>query len=114
MPLTFIDTNKLPKTVIPGQGDVTEVLSPVLCGAINVRGLLHWLTAADLFEVEAAGNHQLIYIMEGMGQIKLNGRDYEVEKGDGMYLGPSETATIQATAGAALKLLRLVVPKIPQ
>ena len=114
VPLTFIDTNKLPKTRIPGQGDVTEVLSETLCGAKNVRGSLHWLKAADTLQVDAAGKHQLIYCMEGKGQIRFSGRDLDIEKGGGIYLGPSEDATIQATAGTTLKLFQLIVPKIPQ
>jgi hypothetical protein len=49
--------------------------------------------------------------MEGKGRIRLNDKDYEVEKGAGIYLGPSETATIQAANGASLKLFHLIVPK---
>ena len=37
----------------------------------------------------------------------------DVVKGAGVYLGPSETATIRAGEGASAKLLELVVPKIP-
>jgi hypothetical protein len=51
--------------------------------------------------------------MDGKGRIKLNGKDYDVGKGAGVYLEPSETATIEASRGA-LKLFILVVPKIPQ
>ena len=49
-----------------------------------------------------------------MGQIRLNNRDYDIEKGAGIYLGPAETATIQAASGASLKLFHLVVPQIPK
>ena len=52
--------------------------------------------------------------MEGKGRIRLNDRDYDVEKGAGIYLGPAETATIQAASGASLKLFHLVVPQIPK
>jgi hypothetical protein len=51
--------------------------------------------------------------MEGKGRIRLEGKDFEVEKGAGVYLGPSETAAIGA-AGGALKLFHLVVPRIPK
>ncbi len=57
--------------------------------------------------------HQLIYLMEGSGQIRLDNKDYDVSHGAGVYLGPSETATIQAGAGSSLKLFHLVVPRIP-
>ena len=52
--------------------------------------------------------------MDGKGNIRLNDRDYAVEKGGGVYLGPAETATISAGSGAPLKLFHLVVPKIPK
>jgi hypothetical protein len=114
MSLTFIDTNKLPKKASMGQGQVTEVLNEVLCGARNVRGSLRWLESAETFKPDVADKHQLIYLMEGKGRIRLNNRDYDVEKGAGVYLGPSETATIQAASGASLKLFHLVVPQMPR
>jgi hypothetical protein len=114
MSLTFIDTNKLPKKASTGQGEVTEVLNEALCKARNVHGSLRWLNSAEMFKPDAADKHQLIYLMEGKGNIRLNNKDYNVEKGAGIYLGPSETATIQAGNGASLKLFHLVVPRIPK
>ena len=114
MPLTFIDTNKLAKKPSTGQGEVTEVLNQALCGANNVKGSLRWLKSAETFKPEASDKHQLIYLMEGKGRIRLNDRDYDVEKGAGIYLGPSETATIQAPSAGSLKLFHLVVPQIPK
>lgn len=114
MPLTFIDTNKLPKKATIGQGEVTEVLSKALCGARNVHGSLRWLKSGEIFKPEAVNKHQLIYLMEGQGRIRLNEQDYDVGKGAGIYLGPSETAAIEAAAGASLKLFHLVVPQIPK
>jgi len=113
MPLTFIDTNKLPKKASTGHGEVTEVLNKALCGARNVHGSLRWLKSAETFKPDLADKHQLIYLMEGKGRIRLDNRDYDVEKGAGIYLGPSETATVQAASGTALKLFHLVVPRIP-
>ena len=43
MPLTFIETNKLPKKASAGQGEVTEVQNAALCGAKNVHASLRWL-----------------------------------------------------------------------
>jgi len=43
----------------------------------------------------------------------LDGKRYQVSNGAGVYLGPSESATIQTAEGASLKLFHLVVPKIP-
>lgn len=114
MSLTFIDTNKLPKQATAGRGEVTEVLNEALCGARNVQGSLRWLRGADSFTADAANKHQLIYVMDGKGSIRLNNKDYDVEKGGGIYLGPTEAATFQSAAGASLKLFHLVVPQIPK
>ena len=111
MSLTFIETNKLPKKPSTGQGEVTEVLNQALCGAKNVHGSLRWLKSAETFKAEAAGKHQLIYLMDGKGSIKLNDKAYDVEKGGGVYLGPTESASFQAANGASLKLFHLVVPQ---
>jgi hypothetical protein len=112
MSLTFINTNNLPKKSAPGQGAMTEVLNEALCGAKNVVGSLRWLSSGDKFNAEAGSKHQLVYLMDGKGKITLNGKGYDVNKGAGVYLGPSETATVEATGGA-VKLFVLVVPKIP-
>ncbi len=111
MPLTFIDTNKLPRKSAPGHGEMTEVLNEVLCGAKNVLGRLHWLKAGETLQADAANKHQLVYLMDGNGRITLNGKGYDVAKGAGVCLGPSEKATIEAKNGS-LKLFVLVVPKI--
>ena len=110
--LTFIDTNKLTRKR-SAQGEVTEVLNRDLCGAKNVVAALRWLKSGEKFEAEASDKHQLLYLMEGEGNIRLDNKNYDVSKGAGVYLGPSESATIQPAAGASLKLLHLVVPKIP-
>jgi quercetin dioxygenase-like cupin family protein len=112
MSLTFIDTNKLPRKAVPGAGEVTEVLNRALCGAKNVLGSLRWLKTGEKFKAEASDKHQLIYLMDGRGRIELDNKNYEVTKGAGVYLGPSETASIEASGGT-LKLFHLIVPKIP-
>jgi AraC-like ligand binding domain len=110
--LTFIDTNQLPRVKTP-QGEITEILNEKLEGARNVFGTLRWLEPGESFEAAALGKHQLIYLMEGKGSIRLDGKDYEVARGAGVYLGPPDSATIRAGAGAALKLFHLIVPRIP-
>ncbi len=114
MSLTFIDTNALPKQATSGHGEVAEVLNEALCGAKNVHGSLRWLKSLETFAAESSDKHQLIYLMEGKGRIRLNGKDYDVEKGMGVYLGPSEAASIEAAAGSQLKLFHLIVPQIPE
>jgi mannose-6-phosphate isomerase-like protein (cupin superfamily) len=110
--LTFIDTNKLPRVKTP-QGEVTEILNQRLAGAKNVLGTLRWLSPGEKFQADPLEKHQLIYLMEGSGQIHLDNKDYDVSRGAGVYLGPSESATIQAGGSSALKLFHLVVPHIP-
>jgi hypothetical protein len=112
MALTFIDTNKLPRKPSTGQGEVTEVLNNALCGAKNVLGTLRWLKPGEKYAVDKCDKHQLIYLMDGKGSINLDNKNYQVAKGAGIYLGPSEAATIEAAEGAPLKLFQLVVPKI--
>lgn len=110
--LTFIDTKSLPRVKAP-QGEITEVLNRELCGAKNVLGMLRWLKPGEQFRAEASDKYQLIYLMEGQGKIQLEGKSYDVSKGAGVYLGPTEGATIQGSGTEPLKLFHLVVPKIP-
>jgi quercetin dioxygenase-like cupin family protein len=112
MKTTFIDTNSLPR-IDTAQGEFTEILNGPLVGAKNVQGTLRWLDAQESFGASANGKHQLLYLMEGSGVIQLEGKDYEVAKGAGVYLGPEDSATIRA-AGGSLKLFHLEVPKIPR
>ena len=111
MPLTFIKTADLPRVNTP-QGEVTEILNKHLCGAENVLGMLRWLKSGEKLSVEADSKHQLVYLMDGEGTINLQGKNYDAKKGAGVYLGPNETAVIQAAG--ALKLFHLVVPQIPR
>ncbi|HTW65080.1 MAG TPA: AraC family ligand binding domain-containing protein [Bryobacteraceae bacterium] len=110
--LTFIDTNLLPRVKTP-QGEVTEILNQQLAGAKNVLGTLRWLAPGERFQAGPLEKHQLIYLMEGSGQIRLDDQDYDVSRGAGVYLGPSETASVQAAADSPLKLFHLIVPRIP-
>jgi hypothetical protein len=110
---TFIDTNELPRVQTP-HGEATEILNGQLVGAKNVLGTLRWLQSGETFTAAPEGKHQLIYLMDGKGVINLEGKDYDVAKGAGVYLGPTETATIQAGADGALKVFHLQVPQIPR
>ena len=110
--LTFIDTNKLQRKETT-EGEVAEVINRELCGAKNVVAALRWLKSGETFHAQPTDKHQLLYLMEGKGSIRLDDKNYDVSKGAGVYLGPSESATVEPAAGASLKLLHLVVPKIP-
>ena len=109
---TFIDTNSLPRTTTP-QGQFTEILNGALAGAKNVLGVLRWLQPGESFKAEAGDKHQLLYLIDCAGLIHLENKDHDVTKGMGIYLGPSETATISATS-SAVKIFHLTVPQIPK
>lgn len=110
---TFINTNELPRIKGP-QGEVTEILNGPLVGAKNVLGALRWLGPGEAFTADALDKHQLIYLMEGKGTVRLENKDYEVSRGAGVYLGPAESASLKAAEGASMKLFHLVVPQIPK
>jgi glyoxylate utilization-related uncharacterized protein len=113
MPQTlFINTNQLPRVKTP-QGEATEILNEKLAGAKNVLGTLRWLKPGEAFDAAAGDKHQLLYLMEGQASIHLEGKDHDVTRGMGVYLGPSESAAIRATA-APVKIFHLVVPQIPK
>jgi glyoxylate utilization-related uncharacterized protein len=113
MTTTFINTNKLARTK-GTQGEVTEILNGPLAGAKNVLGALRWLGPGEAFTAEGLDKHQLIYLMEGNGTIRLDNKDYEVTRGAGVYLGPTESASLKAADGGSMKLFHLVVPRIPK
>jgi hypothetical protein len=111
---TFIDTKQCRRiTLADAGGEVAEIVNRELCGAENVVAMLRWLGKEDEFQAEPLANtHQLVYLMAGGGLINLKGKDYEVAKGAGIYLGPSESAAIRQAGDTTLKLLHLVVPII--
>jgi len=111
---TFIDTKQCQRVNMDdGQGEFAEIVNRELCGAENVTGMMRWLAETESLDAEPLENtHQLIYLMEGAGVINLEGKDYDVPTGAGIYLGPDETARISQAGAGPLKLLHLVVPKI--
>jgi glyoxylate utilization-related uncharacterized protein len=113
MSLTFIDTNKISHVKLPGSGEFAQVLNSQLCGAKNVVGSLRWLNSGEKLEVRSDANtHQLVYLMQGEATVTLDSKDHSVKKGSGVYLGPSESATIRPVGAAPLKLFHLVVPHL--
>jgi quercetin dioxygenase-like cupin family protein len=113
MSLTFIDTNKIAHSTLPGAGEFAEVLNDYLCGAKNVVGSLRWLKPGEKLDVRSGKDtHQLVYLMEGEGVITLDSQDHHVKKGSGIYLGPLEFASIKASGTGLLKVFHLVVPHL--
>jgi glyoxylate utilization-related uncharacterized protein len=114
MSLTFIDTNKISHSKLPGAGEFAEILNNKLCGAENVVGALRWLNHGEKLDVRSdKDTHQLVYLMQGEATITLNSKDYNVRKGSGVYVGPSESVSIKQAGTAPLKLFHLVVPRLP-
>ncbi len=114
MSTTHIDTNRISrKKLNGGQGEVAEIVNQALCGAENVLAMLRWLSDGEHFATESLEDtHQLLYLMEGEGVISLGDDDVKVSKAAGVYLGPTETASIRHAGNSTLKLLHLVVPKV--
>ena len=108
----FIDTNTLPRERMPGGGEMTDILNEALAGARNVVGTLRWLKDGERFEVTPLDRHQLLYVMEGAASIMLQDASHDVTTGMGLYLAPSEGASIQATSGTTAKLFHLVVRRV--
>jgi glyoxylate utilization-related uncharacterized protein len=52
-----------------------------------------------------------VHLMEGEATITLNAKTHDVAKGNGIYLGPSESASIAHRGTAPHKLFQLVVPR---
>src|SRR5262245_29714778 len=108
---TYIDTMMLPRAIVPGAGEMTEVLNDALAGAKNVVATVHWLNSGDRLDAGAPAYHHLVYLMDGEATISLNGADHRVGKGAGVYLGPAESARISHAGDAPLKLFHVTVPK---
>jgi len=110
--ITHIDTEALEKVAPPaGPGEETVVLSPEVCGAENVRGLLRWLNPGERLDVVSLpSSHQLLYLMEGEGVFLLEGKEYPAGPGAGLYLGPGERARLDHAGSATLKMFHLIVP----
>ncbi len=110
---TFIDTTQCEKITLDGnRGQIAEIANRDLCGAENFVGALRWLSDGQRFTAEALPDtFQVLYLMEGEGVITLNGKEYPVGKGSGVYLEPRETASIAHAGAATTKIFHLVVPK---
>ena len=114
MAVPLIDANKIPRTKLPGSGEFVDILSTDVCGAKNFAGTLRWLSNGERLDARPEKNtHQLLYLIEGEGTITVDSKDYPARKGSGVYLGPSEGATIRHKGSAPLKLLHVVVPILP-
>ncbi len=110
MPITYIETEKLARLRTPENGgEFAEIVSSDLCGAEDVSASLRWLERGDcLVASPLSDQHQLIYLIEGEGEIELDDHNYPAERGAGVYLAPDEAAQIRATGESTLKLLHLL------
>ncbi len=109
---TFIHSAECERIKDGIHGEFAEIVNKELCGADNVVGMLRWLNEGENLDATLQNpRYQLIYLMEGSGVIELEGKNYEVSQGNGVYLEPNETANIKQTGADQLKLFHLVVPK---
>jgi mannose-6-phosphate isomerase-like protein (cupin superfamily) len=111
--------DKLPKlvSVVPGRERTFFVNKELTQIDDMLAGIMHYVKGGSSpYHLHKNCEH-FYFIMQGHGTVESEegARDVgpEVSNGAGIYLGPSESATIQPSAGASLKLLHLVVPKIP-
>jgi glyoxylate utilization-related uncharacterized protein len=111
---TFVDTTNCKRIKIDDlSGEMAEIVNHDLCGAEDVLATLRWLNDGQKFTTASlSSTHQLVYLMEGDGVINLDGKNYDVTTGAGVYLGPEETATVVQAGAAETKLLHLVAPII--
>lgn len=107
--ITFIDTGTCErKKLAEGLGEAAEILNNEICGAEEMNASLRWLGEGERFEVTPLSrSHQVIYMMEGIGVVSLEGKEYEVGPGAGLYLGPGESATLSGS-GKTLKAFHLI------
>ncbi len=108
--ITFIDTEACErKSLDNDQGKMAEVVNKALCGAEQMSASLRWLGEGERFEAAPlTGAHQLIYMMEGNGVVTLEGKDYSVGPGAGLYLAPGESAGLRGAGGGTLKAFHLI------
>ncbi|MBN8963956.1 MAG: AraC family ligand binding domain-containing protein [Rhizobiales bacterium] len=113
MTTTFIDTNAIKPARLQGMpGSHAQIINQALCGAEKALATLRWLERGEHFKTPSDPNvHQLVYLMDGEAVITLDDSRYPVTKGGGVYLEPSEKATITQAGTAPLKLFHLTVKR---
>jgi len=111
MSATIVDMAALPR-IKDASGELVEVLNRETCGAEYAHGVLRFVESGRQFDAATEEPmHQLIYVLEGAGVIKIDAVEYDVEKGGGVYLAPLETAKVGQKGAEPLKLFHLTVPQ---
>jgi hypothetical protein len=105
----FIDTRGLPREAMPSGGEMTEVLNRQLAGARNVTATLRFLRNGERFDAVPLDQHQLLYLTDGEASVTLLDTTHVVGKGMGVYLEPSESASIAALDHSTVTVFHLVV-----
>lgn len=111
---TFIDTTACERVSAKDmQGEYAEIINKELCGADNVIAMLRWIKDGQKFNAESLlDTYQVLYLLEGDATASLNGKDYEISTGMGVYLESEETTSISQRGTKTLKILHLIVPKL--
>jgi len=111
--VSIIDTNTA--TAVPVESGLERTIcSPGLCGSKNLTAYRRTITAGRAFDVDAAEDYHLVYVMHGAddGVVRFGGESHSAEEGAGVLLVPGESAEFVA-GGHDLELLHLVTPKPP-
>ncbi len=113
MAITHIRTADCPRKRLGiGEGLVASIVEEGACGTRNMMAKLRYLKDDDRFDiVPLPGTHQLVYFMDGEGAITLEGKTYNVTKGAGIYLGPTETAYFEPRGEGILEFFHMIVPE---
>ena len=111
--ITVIDIGSRARTAEP-EGHVRRILRPSEDGT-RVSVDIRELDAGKTWRVPAAETTRVIYVLEGSGATITHAReglttDHTAGRRSGVYLEPSEAATISASSGP-LRLLVVAVPK---
>jgi len=111
--IKVIDIEERPRQRVP-EGHVTEVIEPSEDGT-RVRVAVQTVDPGKSYRVAPSDRTQVVYILEGQGaKVTCTGANGLTEhigqKRSGIYLEPSEEATIEASA-SPLILLLVTVPK---
>ena len=111
--ITIISADKKPQTSIP-EGHVKHILEPSADGT-RVHVAVAEVAAGKTYRLAKSDRTQIVYIMEGKDAVVTHTRagaadKHVAQRRSGVYLEPSEEATVTASA-TPLSLLLVTVPK---
>lgn len=108
----YIKSAECPEVTLPdNRGSAREIMNRVLCGAETGVATIRTLSAGQATDLDPLPtSKQLVYIIEGAATVSLNGTNYPVGPGAGLYLEENEGAALAQDGEPDLVALHLVVP----